>query len=64
MPEESTYYRAQQLLDDAKEYLPVGGAIAAEGAEPIPYAQVLATAGLGTAILALCDELRLRRESQ
>jgi hypothetical protein len=60
---ESTYHRAFLLLDDAKEYLPVGGAIPEEGGDPIGYAQALATAGLGHAILALCDELRSQRES-
>jgi hypothetical protein len=33
-----------------------------EGGDPIRYAQVVATAGLGTAILALCDELRSQSE--
>jgi len=58
---ESAYHRAEVMLDEAKEYLPIGGALPEdEGGHPIPYAQVLATAGLGQAILALCDELRER----
>lgn len=63
MAHETTYARAQELLDEARGYLPVGGAVPEPGNDPIAYAQVVATAGVGTAILALCDELRLRRES-
>lgn len=62
MESESTYQRARNLLLDAKEYLPSGGAIAEEGGDPLGYAQVLAAAGLGTAILALCEELQAHRE--
>jgi hypothetical protein len=63
MTHETTYTRAQALLDEAREYLPVGGAQLEPGNDPVAYAQVVATAGVGTAILALCDELRLQRKS-
>jgi len=63
-PSESAYDQARKALEDAIEYLPVGGALPDEG-EPIPYAQVCATVGLGQAILALRDELiALRDELQ
>ncbi len=63
MPEESSYHRAESLLADAIEYLPVGGALQEEGNNPMGYAQVVAIAGLGTAILALAEELRTGREA-
>lgn len=43
----------------------MGGALPPEeGGDPIPYAQVVATAGLGHALLALCDELRRQAEER
>lgn len=63
MPEESSYHRAESLLADAIEYLPVGGALQEEGNNPMGYAQVVAIAGLGTAILALAEELHTGREA-
>lgn len=62
MSHETTYTRAQELLDEAREGLPVGGALPESGNDPVAYAQVLATVGVGTAILALCDQLRLEHE--
>jgi hypothetical protein len=57
----SAYHRAFLLLEDAKEYLPIGGALPKEeGGDPIAYAQVLATSGLAHAVLALCEELASR----
>jgi hypothetical protein len=56
MSSENAYTLAQKALSDAIEYLPLGGALPDEG-DPIPYAQVCATVGVGQAILALCEEL-------
>jgi len=63
MPDESTYHRAETLLADAIEYLPVGGALQEEGNNPVGYAQVVAIAGLGSAVLALAEELRAGRKA-
>jgi hypothetical protein len=63
MPHETTYARAQEHLDAARAYLPTGGALPEPGNDPVAYAQAVATLGVGTAILAVCDELRLQREN-
>ncbi len=63
MTHETTYARADELLDEARGYLPVGEAMPEPGNNPVAYAQVVATIAVGTAILALCDQLRLERES-
>jgi hypothetical protein len=63
MPHETTYERADELLDEARGYLPVDGAVPEPGHDPVAHAQVVATIGVGTAILALCDQLRLQHES-
>ena len=58
MSDESARTRAERLLHDAEDYMPKSDVPERDDEGPTAYSQALATAGLGMAILALCDELR------